>query len=424
MIIIGLALFSMFFGAGNIIFPPYLGMGAGPEWVPGFICYYMADIGLSLIAIFALLRNEGEISRLTGKIGTVPGKIMVSAIILCIGPCIALPRTGATVHEMFAQPLSGSIPAAVSTSVFFLIVLVLTLRESAVVDILGKFLTPALFAGLLILIIYGVVNPAGEISAESMMDNVIVSGINAGYQTMDVLAAMIFGIIIVKTVTEKGYTESRIKSRMVRNAGIIAALLLLIVYGGLTYLGATVSDIYNLRINRSELILNITEALMGRTGVILLGIIVMLACLTTAVALVSASADYFCTLSGRKLSYKLLVIVICVFSAVIANFGIDKIVMLAAPVLSLIYPGALTLIILAMFDRWVSDFTVKFAVFGAMGGSLLEILHSSGIINLGFISEMPLSSFGLGWMCFAAAAGIAGALLKRLVFDRKSMPAD
>lgn len=113
MIIIGLALFSMFFGAGNIIFPPYLGMGAGPEWVPGFICYYMADIGLSLIAIFALLRNEGEISRLTGKIGTVPGKIMVSAIILCIGPCIALPRTGATVHEMFAQPLSGSIPAAV-----------------------------------------------------------------------------------------------------------------------------------------------------------------------------------------------------------------------------------------------------------------------------------------------------------------------
>ena len=241
---------------------------------------------------------------------------------------------------------------------------------------------------------------------------------------MDVLAAMIFGIIIVKTVTEKGYSESRIKSRMVRNAGIIAALLLLIVYGGLTYLGATVSDIYDLRINRSELILNITEALMSRTGVILLGIIVTLACLTTAVALVSASADYFCTLSGRKLSYRLLVIVICVFSAVIANFGIDKIVMLAAPVLSLIYPGALTLIILAMFDRWVSDFTVKFAVAGAMTGSLLEILNSSNIINLEFISGMPLSSFGLGWMCFAAAAGIAGALLKRLVFDRKSMPAD
>lgn len=424
MTVIGLALFSMFFGAGNIIFPPYLGMGAGPEWVPGFICYYMADIGISLIAIFALLRNDGEISKLTGKIGNIPGKIMVSVIILCIGPCIAIPRTGATVHEMFAQPLYDSIPAIASTSLFFLIVLVLTLRESAVVDILGKFLTPALFAGLLILIIYGIIDPAGEISAEPMMDNVIVSGINAGYQTMDVLAAMIFGIIIVKTVTEKGYTESRMRSRMVRSSGIIAALLLLIVYGGLTYLGATVSDIYNLRINRSELIINITETLMGRTGVILLGIIVTLACLTTAVALVSASADYFCTLSDGKLNYKLLVILICIFSTVIANFGIDKIVLLAQPVLSLVYPGALTLIVLAMFSRWVSDITVRSAVAGAIAGSLMELLHSSGIINLEFISVLPLSSFGLGWICLAAAAGIAGAILKRLIFNRKSTPAD
>ena len=100
-LVIGFALFSMFFGAGNIIFPPYLGMGSGNLWGLGFLCYYMADIGIAILAIFALIRNGGEISTITTRIGKVPGEIMLSAIILCIGPFIALPRTGATVQEMF-----------------------------------------------------------------------------------------------------------------------------------------------------------------------------------------------------------------------------------------------------------------------------------------------------------------------------------
>ena len=254
----------MFFGAGKIIFPPYLGM-SGSEWGwAAFVIIWLTSI--ATLAIFALIRNGGEISSITGRIGKIPGEIMLSAIILCIGPFIALPRTGATVQEMFVEPVFGDVSPWLATAVFFLLVMLLTIRESSVVDIIGKILTPALVLGLLILIVTGFISPLGKISDTHMMDNVVVAGINSGYQTMDVLAAMIFGIIIVKNVMEKGYTETHAKYRITRNASLVAAGALLVIYCGLTFLGATVSSTYNLRINRSELLLNITGDLLGHAG--------------------------------------------------------------------------------------------------------------------------------------------------------------
>lgn len=412
-LVIGFALFSMFFGAGNIIFPPYLGMEAGSHWMLGFIFYYMADIGLAIVAIFALIKNDGDIYMLTGRIGKIPGKVMVSVIVLCIGPFIAIPRTGASVHEMLVLPLADNVSPLITTSVFFFIVLMLTIRESAVVDILGKFLTPLLFIGLLFLIITGILFPFGDIAAEPKIDNVVIAGVNSGYQTMDVLAAMIFGIIVVKSVMEKGYTTPSAKYKAVRASSLVAGFGLLIVYCGLTYLGATASTIYDIDINRSQLIINITDGLLGDAGVLVLGIVVMLACLTTAVALVSSGSDYFSSLSGGRISYKLLAVVICVFSAVIGNFGIDTIVMLAEPVLSLVYPGALTLIVMGLFSDRLSDYTIRGAVVGALVGSLLELLYNYEILQLTFVPHLPLSTFGFGWLVFAAAGGIAGAVARR-----------
>ena len=413
-LVIGVALFSMFFGAGNIIFPPYLGLEAGSHWILGFIFYYMADIGLAIVAIFALIKNNGDIFTLTGRIGKIPGKLMVSVIVLCIGPIIAIPRTGASVHEMLVLPHTDSVSPIVTTAIFFAIVLVLTIRESAVVDILGKFLTPLLFIGLLLLIISGIVSPFGDIASEPKIDNIIIAGVNSGYQTMDVLAAMIFGIIVVKSVMEKGYTEPTAKYKAVRASSLVAGFGLLIVYCGLTYLGATASTTYGMDINRSQLIINITAGLLGDAGVLVLGIVVTLACLTTAVALVSSGSDYFSSLSRGRLSYKLLAVVICVFSAVIGNLGIDAIVMLAEPVLSLVYPGALTLIVMGLFSDRISDYTIRGAVLGALAGSLLELLYNYEILQLAFVPHLPLSNFGFGWFIFAVAGGIAGAVIRRV----------
>lgn len=405
-LVIGLALFSMFFGAGNIIFPPYLGMESGSQWLWGFISYYVADIGLAVVSIFAVLKYRGNVDRLMGHIGKMPGQLMLSAIILCIGPLIAVPRTGATTYEMFVTPVLGEVGALIPNFIFFGVVLLLTIRESSVIDILGKFLTPALFIGLLILIVKGIITPVGTIAEISHVSTAVVTGVSAGYQTMDVLAALAFGIIIVNTVAEKGYTGERETYKIAASASILAAAGLMIVYGGLTYLGATASAYRGGRLTRTELILYITEKLMGKYGVILLGVVVMLACITTAVALISASSDYFSRLSGGKVKYEVLTIVLCIFSAVVSTIGTDQIVAIASPILSLLYPGMLTLVILSFFaGKIVDDYVIRGAVAGAIVFSLLEILNGWGL-PLNFVSYLPLASVGFGWIVPAALSGL------------------
>lgn len=412
-LVIGFALFSMFFGAGNIIFPPYLGLGSGKEWLIGFIGYYIADIGLAIMAIFALIKNGGNLNNITDRIGKIPGEIMVAIIILCIGPFIALPRTGATTYEMLVVPLFGNVSPVIPIILFFGIALSLTLRESAVIDIIGKFLTPVLFIGLIVMIVLGMIHPIGNISDTPMMANPALEGINAGYQTMDVLAAMIFGIIIIKSVEEKGYKDEKLKYSTARNASIVAASGLLIVYFGLTYLGATVSEIFNLNINRSELIINISYGILGETGTIVLGIVVTLACLTTAIALITSTADYFHDLSNGKISYKLIASITAVFSAAIAMIGTDRIIAIASPILSLLYPGALTLLALSFMKERISNFTLRFAVVGALTGSLCTLLYDHGV-PLDFVPHLPLNGTGLGWLLFAVIFGIIGTVLERI----------
>lgn len=412
--VIGFALFSMFFGAGNIIFPPYLGMEAGAQWGHAFFFYYLADIGLAIFAIFTLVRQHGDVDAITGRIGNRAGQTLMSLVILCIGPMIALPRTGATTYEMFVVPIFGSINSTIPLIIFFSIILLLSIRESSVIDILGKFLTPVLFVCLIVLIICGIVSPLGPISPEPMIDNVVTEGINAGYQTMDVMAALAFGIVIVKTVSAKGYTDDKEKHRVVCSASLIAAAGLFIVYCGLTYLGATSSGFYTADINRSRLILNIVGKLMGYPGIIMLGIIVTLACITTAVALVTASAEYFSDLSRGRLKYQPLAVLTCAVSAAIATFGIDQIVALASPVLSLIYPGMFVLIILSfIFPKKESKAPFIGGVIGASLVSLCEIASGWGWLP-DFVSRLPLASLGFGWVLPALAGTLIGLAAERI----------
>ena len=188
-IVVGFALFAMFFGAGNVIFPPYLGVEAGPEWLGGFSAYFIADIGLAMCAVFALLR-VGSSEAVTARLGKVPAAILMSALILCIGPMVAIPRTAATTFEMAIVPNISGVSSVVFSIIFFAIILFLCIRQSAVVDIVGAILTPLLLVGLAVIIIKGVATPLGEISLTPNADNVILGGIKAGYQTMDALAAL------------------------------------------------------------------------------------------------------------------------------------------------------------------------------------------------------------------------------------------
>ena len=417
-IVVGFALFSMFFGAGNVIFPPYLGFGAGTQWVNGFLFYFIADIGLALFALFTLLKVGGS-ENITGRIGSVASNILMSAIILCIGPMVAIPRTAATTFEMSVAPLISGVSPVIFSVAFFIVVLLLSIRQSAVIDVVGKVLTPALLIGLLVLIIKGIISPLGSIVNPHVDSSfVIVNGIKSGYQTMDVLAALAFGIIILKSAQEKGYSDARESSKMIRAAAVIAGVLLLIVYFGLTYLGATSASLFSLGISRAELVIGIVQRLLGKVGLVIFAVVVALACMTTAVALVSSAASFFEKLTKGRLSYATLVIIICVFSAVISNLGLDRIVAVASPILDIVYPPTLVLIALSWFGDRLSRGVYRWAVIGALIASVLSTLSLYGV-SVPIVNTLPLASLGLGWIVPAAGFGIVAYVIGRLREMRK-----
>ena len=412
-IVVGFALFSMFFGAGNVIFPPYLGFGAGTQWVNGFLFYFIADIGLALFALFTLLKVGGS-ENITGRIGSVASNILMSAIILCIGPMVAIPRTAATTFEMSVAPLISGVSPVIFSVAFFIVVLLLSIRQSAVIDVVGKVLTPALLIGLLVLIIKGIISPLGSIVNPHVDSSfVIVNGIKSGYQTMDVLAALAFGIIILKSAQEKGYSDARESSKMIRAAAVIAGVLLLIVYFGLTYLGATSASLFSLGISRAELVIGIVERLLGKVGLVIFAVVVALACMTTAVALVSSAASFFEKLTKGRLSYATLVIIICVSSAVISNLGLDRIVAVASPILDIVYPPTLVLIALSWFGDRLSRGVYCWAVVGALISSVLSTLSLYGV-SVPIVNTLPLASLGLGWIVPSVVFGLIAYVISRL----------
>lgn len=413
---VGFALFAMFFGAGNVVFPPYIGMHAGEQWANGFLFYFIADIGLALVAMVAIL-HAGGADNITGRIGHVASKVLMCAVILCIGPMVAIPRTAATTLEMSVTPFFSGMSPVVFSIIFFAVILLLSIKQSAVIDIVGKILTPALLIGLLILIVKGFVSPIGDIVDTGVSaSEVTVNGIKSGYQTMDVLAAMAFGIIILSSADEKGYTDSKSAVKMIGIAAALSGVLLLIVYFGLTYLGATASTVFPTDISRANLVIGIVELLLGKAGLIIFAIVIALACITTAVALVSSAASFFAKLANDKISYGVFVVVICVSSAVISNLGLDMIIAIATPVLDIVYPPMLVLILLSWFGDKLHKSVYVSSVAGSLIASVLATAELYGM-NIPVIDSLPLASLGLGWLTPAALFGLVAYLVSKVKFQ-------
>ena len=418
--VVGFALFAMFFGAGNLIFPPYLGLVSGSSWLTGFAGFVLADVGLALLAMLAAAKCNGEISKILSRSGKNLSIILGCAIMVCLGPLLAIPRTAATTFEMGIMPLFEGFNPVIFSIIFFALTLLLTIKPSKVVDIIGSFLTPALLIALAVLIISGILKPLGEINSTPMIDNVFVEGINQGYQTMDTLGAVALSTVIISTITSKGYKGEKIKIKLTLQAGIVASVGLCLVYGGLAYLGTTVSKLYGADVVQTSLIVDITSMLLGQPGKIILAIIVGLACLTTSVGLTSATGQYFKKLTNGKLKYELVVIVVCIFSAIVSNFGVSTIIQFSAPILTLIYPATVTLIVLTLFgDKINNDNVFKFATYAALIVSMLTVADDFNI-SIPFILNLPFTSFGFNWIVPVIVSGIIGNFIepKKLSNDK------
>ncbi|WAW15692.1 branched-chain amino acid transport system II carrier protein [Peptostreptococcus equinus] len=406
-IVVGFALFAMFFGAGNLIFPPYLGVLSGPQWFIAFITFLFADGGLALLGVIALTKVDGNMDALFSRAGKTIGVAIGIAMILCIGPFVAIPRTAATTYEIGILPTVGSgFNPILFSIIFFVIVLVLTIKPSKVIDIVGAVLTPTLLVCLAILIVKGVVQPLGQIQDKVLIEGVAARGISEGYQTMDAMAACIFAGIVINSIKAKGYKDaSMIKATIY--AGFVAVVGLAFVYGGLAYLGATVNTQFGLDAERTKLIVSITEQILGGPGKIILAIIVALACLTTAIGLSSACGNYFEEISKGKLKYAHVVIVVCIFSAIISNFGVDQIINIAFPILLAIYPAVIVYIILGLFNNKIhNDNLFVFGVWSALvigiissiaGLKMFEGASWANSIN-GVFAALPGAKIGFYWI--------------------------
>ena len=403
----GFALFAMFFGAGNLIFPPYLGIISGPSWFVGFAGFTIADAGLALLAIIAIALCEGDIMKLFEKIGKGPAILLSFADIMCVGPLLVIPRTGATTYEMGITPIFGqNTPILLITIIFFVLTFILTVRPSKVIDIVGQVLTPFLIIALLVIIVKGVISPLGQPVSEPMIANIFQRGITDGYQTMDCFVPLAVGAVLILTLREKGYTESKDQVSLLIKAGVVACIGLGVIYGGLTYLGATVSSMYGVDAQKSQVIVNITHLLLGNSGKTVLALAVSLACLTTSIGLTSASAEYLSGLTKNKVSYAAFVAIICVFST-----GVAGLVMIANPILAIVYPPTIVLIVLTIARSKVkSDKVYSFAAYVTFIVSVLTLV-STKVPALDFINKLPLANLGFNWIIPAIIAGIIGALV-------------
>lgn len=411
-LVFGFALFAMFFGAGNLIFPPYLGIITGPEWLTGFIGFTLADAGLALLAVMATTRFNGDVNRMFERTGRKLGTIIACADILCIGPFLAIPRTGATTFEMGITPIFGnSIPVVLFCIVFFVLTYVLTIKPSKVVDIVGQFLTPALFIALMVIIIKGVVDPIGPIVDKPMIDGVFAEGIGQGYQTMDAFAAIALASVLIVSLNDKGYTSSKVKLKAILISGVVACVGLAVVYGGLCYLGATVSTMNDVNAVQTQVIVNITFTLLGSIGKTILAVAVALACLTTSIGLTSATGQYFAKLTKGKVSYEKVVLAVCIFSAAVASMGVGNIIKLASPVLSVVYPPSIVLIVLAFFTEKIrNDNVFKFSVYMSLIISIGTVISGYGV-NVPFVNSLPFHELGFNWIVPVLIAGIIGAFV-------------
>ncbi|MGL5439022.1 MAG: branched-chain amino acid transport system II carrier protein [Filifactoraceae bacterium] len=408
-IVVGFALFAMFFGAGNLIFPPYLGTIAGDTWLAAMSGFVITGVGLTLMAVVAVAISGTSVNDLADRVHPKFGAVLGTVIMIIIGPLFAIPRTAATTFEIAIKPTIPGFNNLIFIAIFFAITLYLVIRPASVVDKIGKVLTPVLLIVLLGIIVKGVITPIGDIvSVENSAR--FSRGFVEGYQTMDALGAVILAGIVIKSIQDKGYTDKKERVAMTIKAGIIAAVGLAVVYLGLLYVGAGTSSIYDASVERTDLIISITEGLLGGVGKYALAITVGLACLTTSVGLTAAAGDFFSDISKGKLSYNLVVISTVIISAAIASVGVSKIIGFSVPILSLVYPIVIVLVVMTLALGTVIKSRAPFAgaVFATFIVSFMEFLVNVGIgvdAIKPIIASLPLVNLGFSWIIPAIVGG-------------------
>ena len=343
----GFALFSMFFGAGNLIFPPFLGNKVGDQYLIATLGFLLSAVGLVFLGLLAATKSGGTIEKIGNTISPRFSLIFSTIIMLAIGPGLAIPRTAATTVEIIQKGFFKGANSVLLTVIFFICVYLFVRKPSSIIDNLGKILTPLLIATLVVIIFKGIISPVAT-PANTYQIQVFQSSFEEGYQTMDALASLVFAIVVTKGFMENGITDDKTIKEYTIKSSIIAAIGLCFVYGGLIYIGAATSKFNLGNVDRVDLLLYICYQHLGILGKVLICIAMALACLTTAIGLTTTVGQFFSDMLIDKtngvISYDVIIIISTVFSAFFAVVGVEKILKISAPFLTAIYPVARVLI--------------------------------------------------------------------------------
>ena len=358
MLLIGITLFSMFFGAGNLIFPPFLGYEAGTNVLPAFIGFVITAVVFPVLGV-AAAAWVGGIDKLCEKVHPLFGKIFTLVIYICIGPLLAIPRTAGTSYAMFgfitdkageSSVFGMPVQLLISIAFFFFFFAgagILARDPSKLKDILGKRMTPILLILIAAMFVASLFHPelTSGVPSEKYASNAVMAGFVDGYQTMDTLAAMVFGIVIALNIRALGVTEGKDVAMITIKSGIIAGVVLALIYGVLAFMGADSGNIVSEAGNGTAILTALCGVFFGRLGPVVLAAIFFLACFNVCVGLLASCSEYF-SQNFKFLSFNKWLIVFTVWSFLISIMGIDAIISFSAPVLSLIYPAALVIIVL------------------------------------------------------------------------------
>ena len=350
----GFALFAMLFGAGNLIFPPMLGKTLGDVWLTGTIAFILTGVGFPLLGIISTaLSGKKDINEFADKVSPLFAKIFFIALILAIGPLLAIPRTGATAYEMTLQNVGDTNPIHkyIFLAFYFLITWMFSLRANKVVERIGSILTPVLLIILAVIMYQGIFHPFSMPQTVVLEEAPFKIGFIQGYQTMDTLATIVYSAVIMKSIRHGRNLSQEEESSFLWKSSLIAVGLLACVYGALTYIGATFSGFET--VGNTDLLSQIVRNLLGDFGNIILGLAVAGACLTTAIGLVATVGDYFEKI--LPFSYRTIVTVTCIAGFVFSNFGVQTIIQVAIPILVVLYPISMMLIFLNLLQKYMKN---------------------------------------------------------------------
>ncbi len=426
---IGFMLFSMFFGAGNLIFPPFLGAGAGTNFWTGMLGFIVTGVGLPVVVIFAVSLVKGGAQAMGDRVHPVFSTAFMVAVYLCIGPFLAIPRNANVAFEMGITPFlpestNAALVLLLFSVLFFGLVYFISLNPSKMEKYMGRLIAPTLLIAIITLIIVGLfkIDTPFLSPSEGYQTGAFFSGFLEGYNTMDALASLAFGIVILNSIQKKGIENRSQLTKYTFKAGVIAGILLSAIYVGIGLIGAKMAGQGTFD-DGTDILSSAATLLFGQSGTVLLGLIFTLACFTTVVGLTTACGQYFSNLLP-KATYKSIVLLVTLVGFTLSNLGLAQILKVSVPFLVMTYPLLIVLVVLTFFNRYFKNTKAVYGSAMLFTGvfALISGLNAFGL-DLGPIQDMknmlPLASVGLEWIVPALVGTALGLVMSQFSKNAK-----